>query len=389
MRRSRDSVQDLGGGRYRVKITVGYDPATGKQRRYDRTLRCTKRDLPFEIERLHRECGTVSALTYGSLTVADFVRDVWLAQRRQRLRATTVAGYDATVRNHVEPNFSRTMMRDVSPLAIIPVLDRLSPGAALNVHKMLHAAFTLATRSGVLPANPMDMVERPRLPAYRADTYDLAETVRVLEVFRGSPIEPGVIIAATCGTRVSETCALDWADLTLDAATLMGEVHVRAGYHRVAGERLTTPTKTERSERVVAIPGFAVARLLEIRGAGRIGPLMTDATGQRMTPSGMSSRWRRMLLPRDDKRGRRIYEPPMRHIELKNLRHSQSTILLDLGATMREVSKRDGHSRESTTDTFYNRPKMTADHDVARRLDAAVRGAGEVVELGLTRTISD
>jgi len=384
MRRQRDNVTDLGGGRYRVKITVGYDPSTGKQLRYDRTVRCSKRDLPREIERLRRECGTVSAAAFGSMSVADFVADVWLGPRRARLRATTLAGYDATVKNHIRPAFSRVPVRDVTALHITPVLAKLKPGAALNVYKMLKAALALAVDAGVLSSNPAAMVERPTLPEYRADVYDLAETVRVLEVFRGTDVEAGVLIAATCGTRVSETCALDWADLTLGADG--GEVRVTKGYHRVAGERVTTDTKTERSTRTVAIPPFAVARLLEIR---RVGPLMVDSTGQRMTPTGFSARWRRVLLPRYAKDGTLVYEPPMRYIELKNLRHSMSTLLLDLGATMREVSRRDGHSRESTTDGYYNRPRPAADHDVARRLDEAVRHArGEVVPLP-ARTISD
>lgn len=138
-----------------------------------------------------------------------------------------------------------------------------------------------------------------------------------------------------------------------------------------------TAPKSKRSKRVVAIPGFAVERLLEIQGDGRIGPLMIDATGERMTPSGLTARWRRLMLPRRNVKDELIYEPPVRYIELKNLRHSQSTILLDLGATMHEVSLRDGHSNERTTDTFYNKASRSvqADHSVAQRMDAGVAKA--------------
>lgn len=377
MRSGRDSIRDLGGGRYRVAITVGYDPETGRQVRLDRTIRCTKRDLPFEIERLHRECGTVSALSYGSMSVADFVADVWLEPRRKKLQPSTLAGYDATIKNHVRPAFSRLAMRDVTALHITPLLARMEhQGAALNVFKMLNAAFELAAKAGVLANNPMAMVPRPELDDYRAEVYSIAEVRQVLEVFRGSVIEPGVLIMATCGTRMSETCALDWhEDIDLDA----GELTIRDGYQRVKGERILGETKTEKSRRVIAIPPFAVARLVEICGDGRIGPMMVDATGQRMTPDGFTSRWRRKLLPRTSKAGETLYEAPMRYIPPMCLRHSHTTNLLDLGVPMRKVSLRDGHTRESTTADFYDRHKAAPDHDVAAVMDKAM--TGEVVEI--------
>lgn len=369
MRSADGSVTDLGDGRYRIRLTVGYD-AAGKQVRATRTVRCPARGVPAEIERMKREYGTADAYVYGRMTVAAFIDEEYLADRQ--LAETTMRGYEATMRNHVRPLFSRLLMREATKLNVERALARIErPGARLNAYKLLHGAFALAFDSGYLSLNPMAKVAKPKVPAYHAEVYSIEETIEVLDVFRDSAIEPGVIIMATCGPRLSEVCALNWTDLVLDSDG--GEFRIDDAYLRGVGGCITKATKTERSDRVVAIPAFAAERLKEIRGTGRIGPLMLDRNGERMAPDGFASRWRRMLLPRYSKDGRLIYSPPMRYIEAKNLRHSETTILLDEGATTRAVAARRGHVREATTREFYDRQKRAADRSTAAIMDRAAR----------------
>lgn len=376
MRSDDGSITDLGDGRLRVRVTVGYDPLTGKQVRVSRTVRGTRKDARDMRDRLKREYGAAASVSYAKMSVYTFVKDEWLPTRK--LRATTLAGYTATLENHIRPAFGTVKIRDLKPMHITRVLTAMdNQGAALNVYKMLKSALNYAVDNDILASNPVKKVPKPELEEYEADVYSLEEVVKLLfEVIRDSPIEAGVIIAATCGPRVSEICALDWLDLHLERVTdaegvthYRGTVTIDDGYHRLKGQRITTPTKNKRSKRTVALPGFAVKRLLEIRG---IGPLMVDSTGQRMAPGGFTSRWRRLLKPRFSADGRRIYEPPMRYIELKNLRHSRATILLALGATIQDVSLTLGHANQRTTDAFYNKPSRAADHAVASLLDEAV-----------------
>ncbi|MHB1324003.1 MAG: tyrosine-type recombinase/integrase [Coriobacteriia bacterium] len=382
MRRARDGVRDLGDGRFRVDITVGYDPATGHQVRKSRTVRCTPRQLAERIEQLHREYGTVDAVFYGSMSVPDFIEVEYWPTRK--LEETTKRGYDATLKNHVRPLFGRMRMKDANSHAIGRALSTIShAGARLNAWKMLRAVFAYALASGIVDTNPMMRIPKPELEDYEADIYDLSEVLSAFEAVYGLDFEPGVLIAFSCGTRASETCAIDWQDLDMvrivregEEDEYIGSLPVDDSYHRLPGKRLTKDPKTKRSDRVIAIPGFVVKRLMEIRGdigggPRRIGPLMVDRTGQRMTPDGFSHRWRRLTTERTNKRGEVIYSPPIRHIELKNARHSQSTILLDEGATMHDVAVRDGHSRDSTTDDLYTKRHRRADHHNAKRLDDA------------------
>lgn len=374
MRSADGSITRLGDRHYRIRVTAGYDPDTGKQVRASRTIRGSRRDAEEIKDRLKREYGCADAVVYGRMSVYDFVRDEWMATRK--LRETTRRGYEATLANHIAPAFEHVRMREVSMLHITRALNAIErPGAALNAYKMLRSAFNLAVRAGVMTTSPVSRVDPPTLADYEAEVYSLSEVVAILEYWRGHECEAGIIVAACCGTRASETCGLDWTDLSLvpgdggPEIRSRGAVEVYEGYH---SDRTMTPTKTKRSNRVVALPAFAVDRLLEIRGDGRIGPLVVDADGERMTPGGLSHRWRKMMLPRVDATGEVTYAPPVRYIPLKNLRHSRATILLDLGAPMHDVSLSLGHVNERTTDAFYNRPERRADHGNAERLDRAL-----------------
>lgn len=373
MRSISGSILRLGDKHYRVRVTAGYDPDTGKQVRASRTIRGTRKDAEELKNRLLREYGSADAVIYGRMSVYHFVRDEWLATRH--IRQTTRQGYESTLENHIRPHFESVRMRDLRPLTVARAIDSIEHrGAALNAYKMLRSALNLAVRNDALPSNPVLRVDPPRTEAYHAEVYSLPEIIAMLEHARGSDVEAGLIIAACCGTRASETCALDWGDVTLARGDIArdepprGAVDVSKSYHALSGSRVMAPTKTERSRRVVALPAFAVARLLEIRGDGRIGPVLVDAKGERMTPVGFSHRWRRLMLPREG------YEPPVRYIPLKNLRHSRATTLLDLGAPMRDVSLSLGHVNERTTSSFYDRPEMRADHGNAALLDRAAQG---------------
>jgi integrase len=364
-------------GVLRVRVTVGYDPYTGKQVVVSRNVRGGQKAAIEVRDAIKRQYRTADAVVYGRMSVYTLVKE---DIDGRELAQTTRVGYERTLENHIRPYFTDLRVADCRRNHIVSVLRAVeAPGARLNVYKLLRAAFRSAKANEWIVSDPMAGIDAPVVPEYQADTYTLAEMLEVLDFARGSEIEPGLIIAAWCGTRVSETVALNRQDLDLRCdmvdgeAVYSGRVSIAEGYVTVPGQRILKGTKTERSKREIALPALAVERLLEILGEHRIGPLMMDRTGQRMTSGGFSSRWRWLMLPRDDKDGARIYEPPVRYVELKNFRHSRITNLLELGQPLEWVSADAGHSIERTTEAIYNRRRRVANVATADALDHAAR----------------
>lgn len=389
MRSADGCIKLVSKGVYRVRITVGYDPDTGKQVWASKNVRGTRKTAEDAKDALKRKYRTADMLVYGRMTVYLLAKeDIERRKNRKRkpLAETTLRGYEATLENHIRPRFEYLKVADTRKFHIQSALDAIkSPGAALNAYKLLHAVFRDAKDSEWIVSNPMADIAPPETPEYFADTYTLDEVLRIHEWARERGVdesfEAGLIVATWAGTRASETCALDRSDIVLDRERnpvsgewiYHGTVDISKAYHALPGRRVMADTKTERSSRVIALPEFASERLWELLGPNRVGALMLDATGQRMTPGGFSERWRRLMKPRKNKRGETIYQPPVRYLELKILRHSRITNLLELGTPMEWVSADAGHSVQRTTETVYNRRRRKAVDGTAAAFDRAIQ----------------
>jgi integrase len=377
MRSADGSIKLVAKGVYRVRITVGYDPETGKQVWASKNVRGTRKTAEDAKDALKRQYRTANSVVYGRMSVYQLVKE---DIERRDLAETTLRGYHATLKNHIRGPFENLRVSELRKFHIQAALRAIkTDGARLNAYKLLHGALSEAKANEWIVSNPIAGIEQPTLPEHTIEAYELDELISIMEYARGTDIEPGVIVAEWCGTRASETCGLDRTDLTLVCETVAkkkvyhGHVDVHEGYHALPGKRVMTDTKTERSNRVVALPGFAVKRLLEILGEARIGPLMMDATGQRMTPGGFSHRWRRLMQVRHNKTGEVIYQPPVRYLPLMQLRHSRATVALELGENLSLVSRDLGHSLERTTDTLYVKRRRRPNYVTAAAFDKAVK----------------
>ena len=66
----------------------------------------------------------------------------------------------------------------------------------------------------------------------------------------------------------------------------------------------------------------------------------------------------------------------------KNLRHTYATLHLDTGISDLVLSKAMGHTRPSTTNTFYRRVDRRHQQDAAKRLEALLSATAEQAVAG-------
>lgn len=363
MRSSMGSVTQIEPGRWRVRLFRGYKPG-GKPDYASKNVQGTRRDAETELARMVLRLGK-SPEAIRKISVYDFMRDVWLPSKTD-IRAETRSAYEGLIENHIKRLFGKIALNDLLAYTVTDRLDSIEhKGAAKKVHGVLRQGMKYAARMGMVDTDPMPSVPCPKGKRYEARVLDASEAAAVLEYFRDDRIEAAVLIALSCGLRRSEICALDWQNVTLEKVdgSVRGEISVTRGMHR--GGTFDDP-KSSRSRRTVSIPGFAAQRLYEIRRGPRIGPLMFNADGSRLTPDALSKRWAYMMS-----------DPvsPVEYIEFKNLRHSHATISLASGVGIVDVSRRLGHSTITVTDAFYLRPGRKPDEDAADSFDVAVRKA--------------
>ena len=171
----------------------------------------------------------------AKLTVDQYL-DRWLAHIRISLRARTVARYTALLRDHVRPHVGARPLKQLSPLEIQAVYDRLAVGGRrdgkpgglapqhiLAVHRCLHRALAQAVTWRLLARNAAIDVTPPRRPHRKVVALAPEEVAVLLDAAdrTSSPwLGPWTVLAAATGARNGELCGLEWADLDLDAGTV-------------------------------------------------------------------------------------------------------------------------------------------------------------------------
>lgn len=143
---------------------------------------------------------------------------------------------------------------------------------------------------------------------YQPEVLDAGQIRQLLQGFHGHPLEAWLICSATLGLRTEEALGLKWGDINLTT----GHVHIRRGLQWVTGHELTVEPKTELSRRTVVLPRFAVMRLRQIKGKGR---LIRD-----LNPNQVDRRYRAWC---------RQHGLPC--VPRRNLRHSWATTALAAG----------------------------------------------------------
>jgi integrase len=228
------------------------------------------------------------ALDPAKLTVNQYL-DRWLAHIRGSLRARTVARYTALLRDHVRPHVGGRPLKQLTPLEVQAVYDRLAvagrrdgkpgglaPQHILAVHRCLHRALAQAVTWRLVGHNVATHATPPPVPTIEAVALAPEQVALLLDAADHSPspwLGTWTVLAAATGARNGELCGLEWADLNLDASTVRFRqaltiidpaVLPDAADPGSSGRRrelAVGPVKSAASSAMLTLPPFAVQAL--------------------------------------------------------------------------------------------------------------------------------
>lgn len=362
------SISEEGRDRWRVRVSAGKDPLTGKRMRISRTVRGTKRDAVAELLRMQAELGR-GGRGLSKLTVGAFALDVYLPRKldevaRGEYQPTSYESVLSSVKNHVVPGIGHIRMRDLTPYAVEAWLARIDgPQARRKAFSTWRTMHRQAAAWGLADRSVADGVKAPPKVRPEIKVLDAPGLARVLGAFHGEKVEAYVLLMSGCGLRLSEAAALNWEDVDLEART----ASVSKSFHVVRGKAYFGPTKTPGSKRVVALPPFVAARLSEIKG-GRFaaeGDPVVPCSGKhgRVYPHYAATLYRKVW-------GRKV--DGVEFVALKNMRHTHATILRESGADMAAIAERLGHANLATTMERYVKAHKTVDARMSEVFDSAL-----------------
>lgn len=221
-----------------------------------------------EIRRLERSVEDGQDLFASNIRFKDYAESV-IARRilMNGWRPKYAADVRRWMTRVVFPMIGNVEVRKLTPSHIEQVLLEVADLADSTINTVRAAMSVVckrAVRDRLLTANPVSLADRPKSTKRTKERYvpTDAEVARILEKSESTIWALPVLLSATTGCRRSEICGLQWGDVDLDA----GLIRIERGLHWVPvgeGKRelRTQPPKSERSQRVVTLPGFVCDRL--------------------------------------------------------------------------------------------------------------------------------
>lgn len=356
-------------GRLQVSLTL----TTGR-RVYRLVPRLTDPKRQAKLaERVRRELVALreAEIDPGGQTVAAFLRS-WLSSMSSaatpRIRASTLAFYSIIAEKHLIPVLGDFRLEDLRERHVQAWLDglQMSPQYVSHCRAFLRRVLNVAVAQRALERNPAKAVELPPIPRYRARPMSAGEARALLDATADDRLAALWRLALVTGFRISELLALGWDDVDLER----GLVSVRTQLARQHGEWVRTQPKAARDLEDVAIDPATVAMLRshqERQAAERRddwpywGLVFTTVNGYPIDRHAVLYAFRAAC----DRAGiarRRIHD----------IRHSNATLLRDLGVSAEARKARLGHTSDKMA-ARYADASTAQDREAVERLAEAIR----------------
>lgn len=366
-----------------VKDTDGSWAVRWADQRLDRHHRVfeTKADavaFEGEIVKLRRAGKPTDRIDRGTITLDDYVGNVWTPEHLVNLERATVRFYLTLWRVHLKPTFGTMPLQDITPDIIGRwKTERESSGAGRT---SIRQAMTLlggilqhAVYGQEIAANPVRSVRKiatsPKVPVVPLAPITI-ERVRLHAL---DPFDRMLIaLLAYSGLRPSEAWALQWGDIR-DRT-----IHVQRATDG-DGDSKTTKTRSDRSVRILAplAQDLAEWKIASGRPADKALIFPPRRSSSKYATRHEQAHWRKLRWSAAWKAavaaGTGVQGEPSR---VYDLRHSFASLLLAEGRTLHQVAAQLGHSPMLTADVYGH---VLAEHqdDDAVRLDPekAIRAA--------------
>lgn len=243
----------------------------------------------------------------------------------------------------------------------------LSSKTILNHHRLIHSIFAQAVKEQLLLFNPADSATPPKQQSYEADYFELDELVAIRSALHSEPLKWRTLIELmiATGARRGEILGLQWKSINFNDCELTIENNVL--YTPEQGVYADT-TKTGES-RTISIPP-EICKLLRQHKKEQLewklkmgdaweetGYCFTRDNGQVMFPDSINT-----YLYKFAKK----YNLPSIHPH--KFRHTQASLLYELGENPVTISKRLGHKQVSTTQDIYSHVLKNSDKKASDKL---------------------
>lgn len=346
------NTYDKNGKRKQKWISTDLPAKKGYKKQAEQLLR----DAQKQYELKGKQVG-------NDVLFSDAVR-LWLEEVELRVDAVTFQGYASLADTHILPYFAALGIKlvDVDRRVLQTYLDEkyrngrlddkggLSP-RSLRLHKnVLYQTLKAALRDGIILSNPCDLVTLPKNDRHETKFYSTEQVNTLLAACKDDVLYPLLKLTAVYGLRRSEVLGLKWDSIDFDNETLTIK-HTVSKVKTVVEKDKTKNSSSHRS--FPFLPGIREL-LLSLKQQEKANRKLFGKAyhendyilkwddGHPFSPDYVSHHFADLLEKHD-----------FPSIRFHELRHSCASILINQGATLKDVQAWMGHADISITADTY------------------------------------
>jgi integrase len=302
----------------------------------------------------------------------------WLSgQVKTTVSPRTHELYDYIAHKHLIPAFGNVPLCQLKPQRIQSLYaDKLTEGLSARTvqlqHVCLHKALDNAVRIGLIPRNPCDSVDQPRIERRAMKTMTEDNITQFLNEARKTDYYALFFLLLFTGMRRGEALSLRWGDIDLKGAQLSINRNMQCIKGKISYKSPKTASSRRRldlSPNTCVVLGLHKEKKEAIRKELN-GPKLKDGDlvfchtdDSPYLPDGITHAWMRLAA--------RCGIPDIR---LHDSRHTHATLLLKAGVNVKVIQERLGHANFSTTMNLYAHVSPGMQKEAASRFDDIVMG---------------
>ena len=234
------------------------------------------------------------------------------------------------------------------------LLDKgLSGNTVKHYHANIRKALQYAMKTDIIPTNPADKVDLPKIEEYNPNFYTSDEVKTLLNEVIGTKLEIPVMIDCFYGFRRGEVIGLKWSAIDFEKDTITINHTITQSNGKLI---IRDKTKTKSSKRTLPLEPIVKSFLLELKEEQEknkelcgnsynqeyLEYICVDNCGNLIRPDYVTETFLKLLKKKN-----------LKQIRFHDLRHTCASILLKNGANMKEIQAWLGHSNYNTTANLY------------------------------------
>ena len=371
---------------WEARLTVGYDPGTGKQIQRSFSGK-TQKEVREKMQALAVEVNNNTYKEPTKMTVGEWM-DIWYAEYLGNTKPHTKKSYAGVIKNHIKPAIGAIKLSTLSPVHVQKLINGIrsakkltigrpvNPKTVKNVHGVLHSALQQAVICGHIRSNPADSAVLPKRTKAEINVLDTQQLPEFFRAIDGHPYQYLYLVDLFTGMRQSELLGLQWDDIDLDnkVLTVKRQLVYLGSAH--GGYQFSTPKNNK--TRIIVLPDKAVSALRSQRalqnsmrlaaGCAWNNPnnlVFTNALGEHIKHDHI---YRHL---------KKIFESMgVPNLRFHDLRHSYAVLSLQSGCDIKTVQENLGHHAAAFTLDTYAHVTDKMRRDGADKINRFVESLG-------------